>query len=125
MNPGFSPLIIVWVAFAVLSGCERSSPVKTPIPGTALVVALEGPDEKQHYRYSVIENGAVVARRFIGPAKVDSPINPKVTDDGQGQVTVRWGSGREGAWATIDTNARRISADANLANSPEPFRPQP
>ena len=126
MNPSFPlRMIVVWVTCTILPGCERSSPVKTPIQGTALVVALDGPDEKQHYRYSIVENGTVVARRFLGPAKVDYPVDPKVTDDGQGRVTVRWGSGRGGAFSVIDVKARVVSEDTNGANRSEPFRLQP
>ena len=125
MEFGFvSRIVLAGIALACAVGCEtQMRKVKTPIPNANFAVELSGPDEKQHYRYAVLERETVVARRFLGPAKVDLPMNPKVVDHGGGRVTVTWGSGRGGAFTTIDTKARVVVADTNQANpSNEPFR---
>lgn len=115
------------MALTMLCGCAAPLPtVNTPIPNTLFAVELHGPDEKHHWRYSVYENGALVARRFLGPAVVDLPVNPQVSQHGQGRVTVTWGAGPGRAFTTINIKGRAIAVDSNAANpTDEPFSLQP
>ena len=113
------------VALVFISGC-RSETIKTAIPRTNLEVQLDGPDLKDHYRYIVIENGTIVAERFLGPAQVISKSVPTIADDGKGRVTLTWGSGRGAAFTTIDTKNRLIVEDTNQANQRNhPFQSKP
>jgi hypothetical protein len=117
---------LICTALTMLCGCAAPLPtVETRIPNTPYAVALHGPDEKHHWRYSVYENGNLVARRFLGPANVDLPVNPQVAQHGQGRVTVTWGSGPGRAFTAIDIKARTVSKDTNAANpTDEPFKLQ-
>lgn len=121
-GPRYGLMLIVMVA---MTSCEPSAKIKTPIPETNLEIHLHGPDSKNHFRYSVIENGAVVAERFLGPAYLPPSTTARLSLDGRGAVRVTWGEDSASPFTVIDVKNRLIIEDINRANPlRQPFAPR-
>lgn len=108
------------IAVVCLTGCveDRSAPVvsTTTIPGTEIVVALNGPHRGGQFSYSVAIPHSPGIARSLGHFSPDQ-LTPATLDViGDGVCRIQWGAGSQSPFVVIDVGNLVIVEDSNPAN---------
>jgi len=109
-------LLPLWICLLAIAGCrdrEEMAVYITEIPYSELEIRLEGPDNNGHWRYKIVEEGDLLAKRVLGPLNYD-PSSAEAAVDilEDGSTKIIWGDG----YAILDITRRMILEDSNEAN---------
>lgn len=112
-----SAIVLMTLFLATTNGCYsegRSSILQ--IGDTQYALELVGPDNKNHYRYRIREDGETVVDSFLGPIAVESRTKWKTIEIEPSVYMIEFGEREYAGRVKVDVGNRRIVYDSNGSN---------